>query len=98
MKHLVSYQRKVDKGKLNAVASLKAADVSSVCPSSEQSGGLWVVCVFLYIGKSLYIGKLVPACNPLHDVPLIPCPYKDTKIKAFFLGGGGGGSVNRCKN
>ena len=30
MKHLVSYQHEVDKGKLTAVASLKQADVSSV--------------------------------------------------------------------
>ena len=46
---MLSYQREIDKGKLTAVASFAGkADVSSVSPLSEQSGGLWVVCVFIY--------------------------------------------------
>ena len=46
---MLSYQREVDKGKLTTVASFAGkADVSSVSPLSEQSGGLWVVCVFIY--------------------------------------------------
>ena len=32
----INYQREVDKGKLNAIASLKKADVSSVSPLSEK--------------------------------------------------------------
>ena len=47
VKHYVDYQLGADKGKLTAVAKFLKADVSSVSPSSEQSEGLWVVCVYI---------------------------------------------------
>ena len=46
VKHLVN-QHEVDKGKLTAVVSFEKPTFLSVSPSSEQSGGLWVVCVYI---------------------------------------------------
>ena len=42
-KHYVDYQLGA-----NRRSEFLEADVSSVSPTSEQSGGLWVVCVFIY--------------------------------------------------
>jgi len=47
VEHVAIYQLEVDKNIINNRCSEFETDISKFSPSSEQSGGLWVVCVFI---------------------------------------------------